>query len=85
MFRPFVIWMILMINSVYASQSQSVVSVGDTKVTIKQIQNGPGKSFIHVHQNEKTALQAAQHIVESEGGSLMTLIHPGQRNIRPLA
>lgn len=60
---------------------KTVVHVGDTKVIIKQIQHGQGQSFVHVHHNETTALQAAQHVVEKEGGSVLTLVHPGQRNI----
>lgn len=59
----------------------TVVRVGDIKVVIQQIQHGLGQSFVHVHHNETTALKAARHVVETEGGRVMTLIHPGQRNI----
>ena len=61
--------------------TQQVVHVGDSRVIIERIQHGKGKSFVHLHQNETTALQAAKQVVQSEGGSVMTLVHSGQRNI----
>ena len=59
------------------------VRVGDEKVIIQQINGkGHGKTFVHVHQNEKTALKAARIVVGKEGGSILTLIHHGGgRNI----
>ena len=57
------------------------IQLGNETVIIHQIDKGPGKAFIHVHQNETTALQAAKAVLASEGGSLLTLIHSGQRNI----
>lgn len=58
-----------------------LVKVGDTKVIIQQQEHGEGKSFVHLHQNERTALKAARTVVKQEGGCLMTLIHSGGRNI----
>jgi hypothetical protein len=49
-------------------------------VVIQQ-QLGKGKAFVHVHQNETTALQAARAVIKAEGGSLLTLVHSGTRNI----
>jgi hypothetical protein len=57
-----------------------IVMVGDEKVEIKHIQ-GRGKTYIHVHHNEQTALKAAQEVIKQEGGSLITLEHSGGRNI----
>lgn len=57
------------------------VQVGSTLVTIKQEQRGVGKNFVHLHQNETTALKAARTIVKSKGGTILTLIHNGGRNI----
>jgi len=57
------------------------VKLGDQTVIIHQEHHNKGKNFIHVHQNEKTALKAARKVIESQGGSLMTLIHSGGRNI----
>lgn len=57
-----------------------IVMVGDEKVEIKHT-IGRGKTFIHVHHNEQTALKAAQEVIRQEGGSLITLVHSGGRNI----
>lgn len=57
-----------------------LVMVGDEQVEIKHTV-GRGKTFIHVHHNEQTALKAAQAVVKREGGSLITLVHSGGRNI----
>lgn len=56
------------------------IMVGDEPVIIQQTP-GKGKAFIHVHQNEQTALKAARAILRKEGGSLLTLKHSGGRNI----
>lgn len=87
MFRMLMIVMtVLLAGCVIQSPSKqkmtrTVVYVGDTKVVIKQIQNGVGQSFVHVHHDETTALKAAEQVVKTEGGSVMTLVHSGQRNI----
>jgi len=59
------------------------VMVGDERVVIQQTvgKGGKGKAFVHVHHNEQTALKAAKTVVHQEGGSLLTLIHSGGRNI----
>ncbi|AMP93962.1 protein tyrosine phosphatase [Legionella pneumophila subsp. pascullei] len=54
--------------------------VGDEPVIIQQTK-GQGKTFVHVHHNEQTALKAAKAVIRKEGGSLITLIHSGGRNI----
>ncbi|WP_133128719.1 protein tyrosine phosphatase [Legionella nagasakiensis] len=57
------------------------VRVGDEIVIIHQKERGRGKTFVHLHQNETTALKAANAIINAEGGHLLTLIHSGERNI----
>lgn len=57
-----------------------IVMVGDEKIEIKHIM-GRGKTFIHLHHNEQTALKAAQAVIQKEGGSLIALVHSGGRNI----
>jgi len=57
------------------------VRVGNSTVIIQVHKQGEGKAFVHVHQNETTALAAAQAIVAAEGGSILTLVHSGERNI----
>jgi len=39
------------------------------------------KTFVHLHENETTALSAAKQYVQREGGTLLTLKHGGTRNI----
>lgn len=80
MFIRLFIWGTFLLNTAFAT-SQHLIQVGETRVTIKQIHHGDGKYFIHLHQNETTALKAAQHLVETEGGNILTLVHPGQRNV----
>jgi len=57
------------------------VMVGNERVVIQQIVGKKGKTYIHVHHNEQTALKAAKTVVRKEGGTLITLIHSGGRNI----
>lgn len=66
----------------FATTTNYVVKLGDATVNILQEKNGPGKAFIHLHQNEHTALLAALEIVRKQGGSLITLSHKGTRNIK---
>ncbi len=65
----------------FAQDHLDWVTVGDTTVFIQQQTNGAGKAFVHLHQNETTALAAAQAVVHAEGGSVLTLVHAGGRNI----
>lgn len=65
----------------HATKTRVRVQLGDTPVVVEKIQRGHGKAFVHVHQSETTALKAARAVVLSEGGSLVTLHHPGGRNI----
>lgn len=56
------------------------VKLGNTKVAIiKQV--GRGKTLVHVHENEITALKAARLYIAKHGGTLITLKHSGKRNI----
>lgn len=57
------------------------VKMGDTLIIVKVEKKGPGKMFVHLHQNETTALHAARAMVAAKGGSILTLVHPGGRNI----
>lgn len=56
------------------------VMVGDSPVIIKTVA-GKGKTYVHLHHNEQTALKAAQAVIHKEGGSLITLVHSGGRNV----
>lgn len=56
------------------------VMVGDERVKIR-VRPGSGKTYVHVHQNEVTALQACKAVVRKQGGTLISLSHRGGRNI----
>jgi hypothetical protein len=56
------------------------VLVGDERVVVQQTV-GKGKTYVHVHHNEQTALKAAKIAIRKQGGSLITLVHSGGRNI----
>lgn len=58
-----------------------VIYLGNTPVKLVKYQRGHGKNFVHVHQNETTAKKAALTYVKRYGGSLLTLVHAGERNI----
>lgn len=75
----FIVIVILILSS--ACATRHVVQVGDTRVIIEKTEHGVGKNFVHVHHNETTALRAAKTVVAQEGGSVMTLVHSGGRNI----
>ncbi|TAL60140.1 MAG: protein tyrosine phosphatase [Legionella sp.] len=57
------------------------VMVGDERVVIKQFKGKTNKTYVHVHHNEQTALKAARSVIRKDGGSLITLVHSGGRNI----
>lgn len=57
------------------------VYVGSTPVKLVQYRKGRGKQLVHVHENEVTAKKAALTYVRRYGGSLLTLVHKGDRNI----
>ncbi|MDI9819727.1 MULTISPECIES: protein tyrosine phosphatase [unclassified Legionella] len=71
--------LLILINSLVYAENYPV-KLGTTQVIILK-QAGRGKTFIHLHQNETTALQAAKTYINREGGTLITLKHTGERNI----
>lgn len=57
------------------------IKLGNTQVLIHQENYGAGQTFIHVHHNETTALEAARIVAKHHGGKVITLVHSGGRNI----
>lgn len=55
--------------------------VGDSVVTISVEEYGSGPTFISLHDNENTSVNAARAIIKQHGGRLIELIHDGERNI----
>ncbi|KTD66267.1 hypothetical protein [Legionella spiritensis] len=56
------------------------IKLGDTPVQIVR-EGESGNTFVHLHENERTALKAAERFIAQQGGTLITLRHSGQRNI----
>ncbi|MCC5015629.1 MULTISPECIES: protein tyrosine phosphatase [unclassified Legionella] len=75
----YLIFFYLIVHSLVYAATYPVM-LGNTKVEIIK-QYGKGKTFVHLHENEKTALAAAKTFIKAKGGSLITLRHSGTRNI----
>jgi hypothetical protein len=74
--------LLLLIGINQALWAQAIpVKLGDSRVIIDKQQRGEGKVFVHLHQNETTALKAARRVVSKHGGTVITLQHQGGRNI----
>jgi hypothetical protein len=70
---------LLLISSLVYGQTYTV-TLGNTKVKIIK-QAGFGKTIVHLHENERTALRAAKMYLARNGGTIITLKHSGKRNI----
>ena len=78
-------WLGICINILFCPliiAAQYPVQLGNTSVVIAKWSFGPGKTFIHVHHDETTALKAAKIVARKKGGTVISLIHSGGRNIR---
>lgn len=71
---------LILLVSVFIYNEAYAVMVGNTKVNIVK-RAGKGKTFIHLHENEVTALATAKKYVARYGGTLIYLRHSGKRNI----
>lgn len=72
-------YFLLAISSLVHAKTYTV-RLGETNVNIIK-QPGHGKTFVHLHENEVTALEAAKIYVRRHGGTVITLKHSGNRNI----
>ena len=81
MMKGFFVFVLSGLMSLPLFAKQYSVDLGDSKVIIEVLSNGPGNNYVHVHSNETTALKAAKEVLEKQGGTLLTLIHKGGRNI----
>lgn len=76
----YAILLLLSFISTAYSETQ-IITLGNQKVQLIKI-HGHGKTLIHLHENEATALLAAKKFIAKQGGSLIRLKHGGTRNIR---
>lgn len=72
--------LLLVVLGQVACSKYYTVKLGEDKVHV-QHWKGKGKTYVHVHHNEETALKAARAVIQKQGGSLITLVHPGGRNV----
>ena len=75
------IWLFIL-GGGYCYADDYVVHLGDETVVVNVMGHGLNKVFVHVHQNETTALKAAKSILKEQQGRVITLRHHGKRNIR---
>lgn len=74
--------LLLLLSTLHlANATNYPVKLGDTTIFIQFQKHGKRKTYVHLHQNETTALRAAKAVMKTEGGNLLTLVHPGSRNI----
>src|SRR5262245_17517946 len=57
------------------------IRLGDTRIFVIRQFVGKGKTLVHLHENEATALEAAVFYLNCRGGTLITLKHSGERNV----
>lgn len=72
-----ILLMVLLLTSCAVNHK---VMLGDESVIVQEYP-GKGNTYVHVHQNEQTALKAAKLVMRQKGGRLITLVHSGERNI----
>lgn len=75
-----ILLLLLLIPIQTAWSKDYVVKLGQDRVLVKEYP-GKGKTYVHVHRNETTALKAAKAVIKSRGGTLITLEHKGGRNV----
>ncbi len=63
------------------STSESFL-IGDRMVGLSIYQRKGNLTFVNVHDNENTSVQAAKIVIDSLGGKLLQLRHTGERNIQ---
>ncbi len=59
-----------------------VVTVGETEVQLVVTEGGPGFTFLVLHDDENTAVEAGAEFVRRHGGRLVELRAAGERNVR---
>lgn len=58
------------------------VQLGDARVSITVHETGaPGLTFVNMHDDENTAVEAARQAIRQHGGRLVELQHEGTRNL----
>ncbi|MBA2656627.1 MAG: protein tyrosine phosphatase [Tatlockia sp.] len=74
-----ILYLSFFLSSLFATETYTV-KLGNSKVAILKTA-GKGKTFVHLHESEVTALKAARIYLMKNGGTLITLKHSGKRNV----
>ncbi len=81
-FAAVVLWMAGCTEQEDIRTERYPLSIGDTTVDlVVHRSSGAGLSYINLHDNENTAVDATLAILREHGGTLYELTHTGQRNI----
>lgn len=78
--RKYLLVLLLTLVSPLLSAKNYSVKLGDNRLIIQKLY-GKGVTYVHLHRSENTALQAACSTRKARGGSLITLLPSGGRNI----
>ncbi|GIV61173.1 MAG: hypothetical protein KatS3mg044_0039 [Rhodothermaceae bacterium] len=63
-------------------ESVTTVPLGEGAVAVVVTESGrPGRTYVNLHDNENTAVEAARAILARHGGRIVELRHTGERNI----
>lgn len=58
------------------------LALGDTVLTVVvHTARAPGLTYLNLHDNENTAVEAALDVLARHGGRLVELVHSGERNV----
>ncbi len=63
------------------ASANRVIQLGDSTVVLEISRHGTGPVFVALHENESTAIAAAQRLLPVVGGTLIVLRHTGNRNV----
>ncbi len=64
-----------------ASYSEKSFEVGSRTVVVADFSKGKGLTFINLHDDENTSVEAAIDVIDRFGGTLLQLKHTGERNL----
>lgn len=64
-----------------AEYSEKAYQVGSQSVIVANFSKGQGLTFINLHDDENTSVDAAIDVIDRFGGKLIQLKHTGERNL----
>lgn len=65
----------------FGAPKTAFVHVGGTTVHLLQTTGAPGPSFLHLHEDERTATDVTRAFVLAQGGALLEVVCQGKRRI----